>query len=87
MVTTSWSGVARVGVGVRPEELRTPARYEGDRDVDWLREKKGQGPQRVRKVKGTRGDQEVVALAHRVVVGVLKTAAARTNSGEQIRRS
>ena len=43
MVMTSWSGVARVGVGVRPELLRAPARCGDNRVVDWLREKKRGG--------------------------------------------
>ena len=35
--------------------------------------------------EGIRLDHKVVALAHRVVVGVLKTAAASVNSGERSR--
>ena len=85
MVTASWLGAARNGVGKPPEGLRTPVRCEGDRVDVRLREKGNGRHQRVRKVKGTRGDQEVVALAHRVVVGVLKTAAASANSGERSR--
>ena len=82
MVTVSWSGAARNGIGKRPEELRTPVRCEDDRVDVRLREKGKGGAQWVRKDKGRRADHKVVARTHWVAGGELDTAATTSNSGE-----
>ena len=87
MVSTARSRAVRSDVEGRPEKLRAPARCGDDRVVVRLHEKKDKRYKRVRTDERMRGDQKSAALAHRVVAGVLKTVAARTNSGEQIRRS
>ena len=82
MARSTWSGTARNGVEVRPEEYRTPTRVRVAGDVDLLCEKKNEGHQRVRTGERRRVDHKVVARAHRMAGGELYTAAALTDSGE-----
>ena len=83
MARSTWSGTARNGVEVRPEEYRTPARVRVAGDVDLLCEKKNEGHQRVRTGERRRVDHKVVAQTHCVVAGESKTAAETSDSGEQ----
>ena len=76
MARSTWSGTARNGVEVRPEEYRTPARVRVAGDVDLLCEKKNEGHQQVRTGERIRIDHKVVARAHCAAAGELGTAAA-----------